>query len=380
MQAHKRNRWEEDMRNGLMRAAFAALALMTTAATAADWRYSSWTPPLAPNNAYGSIPLIEALLKESKGTFKVQNFMGAQLFNNITTLAGIRDGAVDAGVTVPVFNSAELKTHDTIADMQALTRDGFSAAMAGTEMVLLNCPECLAEYDRQNTITLGTYAGSNFHMMCNFEIKSVDDLKGKKVAGGSAMHARLAKALGQTRIQLGPGDYLQSLSNRQVDCAMGPREWLLTYGLKDAVKSVAQDQGFGAFFTVSLVTVNKNSWKKLTEQERALLLRLVPASLVRTTIGINKNDDRGIQVGREKGVKFVDLGPGFKDTWRKFQEAEVTSVIESAKGRGVAHAERIVKKQIELFKKWEAIVDRIGPDEAKLTQALNDEVYSKVKF
>src|SRR5262245_15192544 len=98
------------MLNRLSTAAFAAVSLVATAATAAEWRYSSWTPPRAPNNAYGSIPLIEALLKESNGTFKVQNFMGAQLFNNITTLAGIRDGAVDAGVTVPVFNAAELKT------------------------------------------------------------------------------------------------------------------------------------------------------------------------------------------------------------------------------------------------------------------------------
>src|SRR3970040_711937 len=125
-------------------AALGASLLATSAyAQMKEFKYSSWTPPPAPNNRFGTVPMFQAIEKETKGTkdeLTFKNFMGAQLFNNFTTLAGVRDGAVDGGVTVPVFNAGELKSHVTFADMQALTRDGYSAAAAGNETLLLNCP------------------------------------------------------------------------------------------------------------------------------------------------------------------------------------------------------------------------------------------------
>jgi hypothetical protein len=162
-----------------------------------EFRYSSWTPPPAPNNRFGSVPYFEAVEKELKGTpdeIAIRNFMGAQLFNAFTTLAGVRDGAVDAGVTVPVYNAGELKAHITLGELQVLTRDGYSAAAASTETLLLNCPECIADYAKNNTLTLGVYASAPYYMMCNFEVKTAEDLKGKKSAEGNPMFARFSRS------------------------------------------------------------------------------------------------------------------------------------------------------------------------------------------
>jgi TRAP-type transport system periplasmic protein len=360
---------------------FCLLAAMP-AAEAVEWKYSSWTPPMHPSNRFASIPMMEAITKQTDGQVTFKNFMGAQLFNANTTLQGIRDGVVDAGVTVPSFNAAELKHHTMIAEMQGFTRDGYSAAGAATETLLLGCPECVAEYDKNNARTLGSYSSAAWYLQCAFDAKSLADLKGTKVgAAATAMNARLAAALGQTRIPVGPGEMLQSLSNRQTDCIMGPKEWLHSISLKDTVKVVADKQGLGHFSAISFMTMNKNSWAKLTDAQRAVFLKEAGPTIARTVEGYYDEEKLGETEGRAKGVKFVSFGQPYVDLWQKFLREDRAAVIDSAKKLGIANAEDIVLRYERNIKKWEAIIDKGGPNrQATLAKALSDEVFTKLKM
>jgi TRAP-type C4-dicarboxylate transport system substrate-binding protein len=365
--------------------AAAATLLIATSATAQvkEFRYSSWTPPPAPNNRFGSIPYFQAIEKELKGTkdeITFKNYMGAQLFNAFTTLAGVRDGVVDAGVTVPVYNAGELKAHVTLAELQAPTRDGYSVAMASTETMLLNCPDCLADYKKNNSFSLGVYSSAPYFMMCNFDVKSIDDLKGKKSAEGNPMFARFSARLGMARIQMGPADYLQALQRGTADCVYGPKDWLNAFSLKDVVKTVINDTTLGTVPAVSIMTVNINSWSKLSAKQKEVFLKHYPDAVMRTTHGYYTDAERGERDARAKGVKFVDLGAAFKKAWEEFRAGDPATVIEGAKKRGVANAEAIVKANLENLKKWEKIVDEVGPDPVKLTEELRKRVYAKAKF
>lgn len=363
----------------------AATLLATGAATAQvkEFKYSSWTPPPAPNNRFGSIPYFDAIEKQLKGTkdeIKFNNFMGAQLFNAFTTLAGVRDGVVDAGVTVPVYNPGELKAHVTIAELQAPTRDGYSVALANTETLLLACPDCLADYKKNNSFSLGTYSSAPYVMMCNFDVKSIDDFKGKKSAEGNPMFARFSAGLGMARIQMGPADYLQALQRGTADCVYGPKDWLNAFSLKDVVKTVVTDTTLGVVPAVSIMTTNVNSWAKLSEGQKKAFLQHYPDALMRTVHGYYTDADRGERDARAKGVKFVDLGGAFKKAWDEFRAKDPATVVEGAKKRGVPNAEQIVNVTMANLKKWEKIVDEVGPDPVKLSEELRKRVYSKAKF
>jgi TRAP-type C4-dicarboxylate transport system substrate-binding protein len=364
----------------LTAAALAALAAAAPPVSAVEWKYSSWTPPNAPNNRFASIPFMEAVTKETGGALTFKNFMGAQLFNNVTTLQGIRDGAVDAGVTVPVYNAAELKHHTLLADMQAFHRDPWSAAGASNETLLLNCPECLAEYDKSNSRSLGVYGSAPYYMLCAFDVKTMADLKGTKMGGGSAMNARWGQALGQTRLQIGPGDMLQSLSNRQVDCMVGPKEWLHGYSLKDVIKTVVDNQGFGIFPAVSFMTVNKGSWARLTDDQRKAMVRNMPIFIEKTVRGYVEEEARGEQEGKAKGAKFVSLGQPLVDAWNEFLKVERAAVIDGAQKRGVANPDDLVRRHEKDIAKWHGIVDKLGKEEGAFARALWEHVHSKVKL
>lgn len=306
--------------------------------------------------------------------------MGAQLFNAFTTLAGVRDGAVDAGVTVPVYNAGELKSYVIVSDLQALTRDGYSVAAANTETLLNGCPDCRADYDKSNVLSLGTYSSAPYHLMCNFDLKSMDDLRGKKSAEGSPMFARFAAQLGMSRVQMGPADFLQALQRGTADCVFGPKDWLNAFSLKDVVKTVVDDVTHGVVPAVSIMTVNKTSWSKLSDKQRAVFLKHYPDAIMRTTHGYYVDAERGEKDARAKGVNFVKLGEPFANAWKEFRAKEPAVVVEGAKKRGAPNAEAIVKEVTENISKWEKIVDELGPDPAKVRAELEKRVYAKAKF
>jgi len=364
-----------------------ALIAMAGDAGAVEWKYSSWTPPMAPNNRAGTVPLFDLITKETKGTpneMTFKNFMGAQLFNSHTTLAGIRDGAVDAGVIVPQYTAAELKTQTMLGETQPFNRDGWSAAGASNDVLLLSCPECVEDYAKNNALTLGVYAGSPFVLQCAFEPKSMAELRGRKAAGGNPSLSRWASSHGMSTLQMGPADMLQALQRRTADCIFGPKEWLFGYGLKDAVKQVVESQTFGTYAQVALMTVNKNFWTKLTPAQRGIVVKHMPATIARVVNTYLSNDVRGEKEGKERGVKFVKWGADWANAWQAFLTKEPTNIREAAEKRDVKNAEKLIQAQIAAYKKWEGIIDKAGGmanmTEIKFANLLQEHVYSKAKF
>jgi TRAP-type C4-dicarboxylate transport system substrate-binding protein len=268
----------------------------------------------------------------------------------------------------------------TLGDMQALLRDGYSAAAANTETLLLDCPQCLADYNKNNAIILGVYSTSPYYMQCAFDVKSMDDLKGKKSAAGSPVFARFAAVLGMTRLQLPPSELLQALQRGTTDCIYGPKDWLFAFSLKDAVKTVIEDITLGTVPAVSMLTINKNSWAKLSPRQREAFLKQMPDAIMRVTHGYYSDEKRGEDEARAKGAKFVKIGPAFAKAWTDFAATEEKTVLEGAKKRGVADAEKLVKTHIANIDKWKGIVDKIGPDPVKLSAELRSRIFDKVKF
>jgi TRAP-type C4-dicarboxylate transport system substrate-binding protein len=287
---------------------------------------------------------------------------------------------VDAGVTVPVYNAGELKGHMTLGDMQALLRDGYSAAAANTETLLLDCPQCLADYAKNNAIILGVYSTSPYYMQCAFDVKSMDDLKGKKSAAGSPVFARFAAVLGMTRLQLPPSELLQALQRGTTDCIYGPKDWLFAFSLKDAVKTVIEDITLGTVPAVSMLTINKNSWAKLSPRQREVFLKHMPDAIMRVTHGYYTDEKRGEDEARAKGAKFVKIGPAFAKAWTDFAATEEKTVIEGAKKRGVTDPEKLVKIHVANIDKWKGIVDKTGPDPAKLSAELRSRILVNIMF
>lgn len=362
--------------------ATAAIALTMSAslgANAETWKYSSWTTPTAVNNAKGTVPLFEAIEQKTGKAFNFQNFMGAQLFNSRTTLKGVGDGVVDAGVVVPAFTPQELKHAAIITDAVALFTDEFVSVPAANEALFTTCTDCMADFKANGTISLGAYGGGNLRMQCAIDINSARDLRGLKAAGVSSMTARWAEVLGQSRQQIGPGDILAALQRRQVDCSMSAMEHLTTLSLKDVVKTIV-DLPLGAFPAIHLMTINQKSWQRLSLEHKKLIAEETPKAIARATVTYAHGDDEGFKLAKERGIKVVKF-PELEKTWADFVELEKSkTIIELAKPRGVSEeaARKVLDAHLALLPKWKGIMDRVGRNEQALAKAMWDEIYSKL--
>ncbi|MBB4124308.1 C4-dicarboxylate TRAP transporter substrate-binding protein [Martelella radicis] len=352
-------------------------------AIATDFTYSSWTPPAAPNNRLGTVPMFERITEELAGTedaITFQNFMGGQLFNNATTLPAIRDGIVDGGVLVPAYNSAELKTHVTLGETQALVNDGLSGAAAATETLLMNCPGCLSEYAAQNAIPMGSYASTPYYLMCNFEVTGIDALRGKRSAEGNPMFNRWAQRMGMSRQSLSPPDFQQALQRGTVDCVFAPKDWLVAYSLSDVVVSIVDDTSHGAFSAVVLMAMNQDTWGALSEPQREAFRKEMPKAIMDVTNGYYVDEARGMAAAEEEGIILVNLGEEYAQAWSDFQQSERAEIIQAANARGVENAEALVNDFTALLAEWEAIADELDHDPEAIAERMYERIFSKASF
>jgi TRAP-type C4-dicarboxylate transport system substrate-binding protein len=156
---------------------------------------------------------------------------------------------------------------------------------------------------------------------------------------------------------------------------------LFGYGLKDVVKTLVNDVPLGVFPAVGIMTINNNSWNKLSSNQKNILVKHMPATIGRVVNGYYEDESRGVREGKERGVKFVQFGAAYQKAWKDFQAKEPAAVLEAAKKRGVQSAEAIVKANSDNLKTWQDMVDKSGGMTVdKYVAMLNQRVYSKIKF
>jgi len=265
-------------------------------------------------------------------------------------------------------------------DMQAATRDPLSAVAAVNQTIMVDCPECQEEYGRNKSVTLGGHATTAYYFLCKSPVNSLADLKGKKIRSVSRYMSVLTNAVGGTPVTVPPSEMVQAMQLGRLDCALAPREWLVTFGLKDEVKYIVEQPSFGVIVGVSMLCVNANTWKGLSPKVKQAMIRNMPMAVAGGAFGAMEGDQRVVDTVIKANVKSVKLGADMEAIWKKVQEEEPTAVIDAATKNGAKNAQAIVDTYRKNLKKWEAIVDQIGPDRAKFEQALWDEIYSKVKL
>ena len=101
---------------------------------------------------------------------------------------------MQAGLGIPTYVPNLLPSNAMLYSTVIPGHDVVAAAGAGTETLLLNCPSCLEEYRKLNTIPLSPYPGAASVFICIKPVKTVEDLKGKRIrALGAAVGARQAR-------------------------------------------------------------------------------------------------------------------------------------------------------------------------------------------
>lgn len=355
----------------------AALAVTALPAFARDLVYGSWMGANASTNAITLPQYFDQVKEATGGSISWTLVPGGQLASGPGTVDAVKGNLIDAGTTMAPYTPRELPTTNAIFSRTVAGDDVVGTAGAMNELILLNCPECKAEYKRNNAVAFGAYNTTPYLLMCKPDVATVADLKGKKVraSGGGVEIMKLA---GATPVAMNPAEATSALERGVVDCVMGSLAWLRNYGYMDITKYVMEFP-LGMAGPPLLMYVNRDVWDDMTPAERKAHIDNA-ASLVATgTITAQMDIDAEVKAAAlANGITFHEGGSDFAEVMKRRTDEQEAAIIEVAQSVGVKDVAALLAKYSELLEKWSAISEEVGTDVAKFTEALNREVYSKI--
>ena len=365
----------------LMALALASAATVSAAglpAAARELRISNWQPPRS----------IEARMQESfakdlatatAGKLTARVFAGGALLGAGATLSGIRDGVVDGGFIVPTIYATALRHAVVVQNLLPYSINPYAAAAAAIETTVIDCPECQADYGRQNAVYTGGHAGSAWNLMCTHQVNTLSDLKGKKVRVTGRSATRLVGALGMVAVNLTPAELAPALQGGQIDCATGYKAWMIDYSLLDTVKTVV-DFSLGSYAGLGLVTMNKRSFDSLAPEHRKAFIDLHPEYVTRGIDLYLQQDEQAVKRGKARGIRFVNASPDIVAAVEKYRASDIPNIVGDLKSQGVKDAEQLVQRHLAMIEKWSKLVKDAGGDRNAYLRLLQQEIYAKAKF
>ena len=220
-------------------------------------------PPTSYVNTEGMTPWINDVEKASEGTLKIQLFAGPALgnFNNIYERTVENVAQISFG-TFGAYASVFVRTQ--VSDLPFINDDTRQSSVALWRLYakgLLN-----PEYDKVKVLALFTFPGSILNS--NKPIKTLDAVKGMKLAAASRTLGEIAIAMGAAPITLTPSDLFEAQNRRVVDGILVAWTAVKTFRLDDVTKDHLQlPLGEAPAF----VFMNKSAYDALPAQAKAAI-------------------------------------------------------------------------------------------------------------
>ncbi|GLS15219.1 hypothetical protein GCM10007935_26520 [Hydrogenophaga electricum] len=363
----------------------AALALGAASVQARDLRYAMGFPPGSDSDKAGQAYAAE-VKKLTNGQLNVRVFP-LSLLNFAETSAGLRDGLADIGYLLAPYFPAEYPHFNLLAEssMQLLTmddrvrgREGMAYVGALSEFVFTKCPECQAEFAKQNQVFTGPAASSPYYLNCNKPVRNEAELKGKRLRVAGSHWSRWARAMGAQPVTMSSNEALEALKQGVVDCVVVSIPELTNLGLLEAVSDVTVQVPGGIFAGTGVTQVNSRVWKSLTKEQRQALLRAGTVMPAYIPYVYHQREKDVLNLVTQRGGRVHQPDPALLQKTRDFAAQDMKTIVEFfAKTHGVKRGEEMLAQFRPVLEKWVGLVQGVDSRE-KLADLYWTEVFSKV--
>lgn len=234
---------------------------------------------------------VEKVNNEGKGILQIHVVGGPESIPTFEIGNALRSGVVDFANTSAVFHANLVPE----ALAMTLTDRRMSELRENGGYALMN----QIHQDKANMVWLARVTdGLQYHLYVNKPIDKAE-LKGFKIRS-TPVYLALLRTLGATAIQIAPGETYTALERGVVDGYGWPSVGLLDLGWQEKTKYRVEP----GFYNVEVgFFMNKNSWEKLNDEQKAFLQKQVQwveslneAELERGEQEKRRQEDAGVQV------------------------------------------------------------------------------------
>ncbi|WP_309083008.1 C4-dicarboxylate TRAP transporter substrate-binding protein [Chelativorans sp.] len=363
--------------------ATAALALTLCvsgfAAEARDLRLAPGAPPAHPAHTPLYSTLIEELPKETNGSL-TGTMLGTEVVNIGGMKGALQSGVAEVGNLLPLYFPGDLPNSALVGDLAFLGRNPHVMGAATTEYIA-TCEDCQAEFAKLGAVFLGAGSSDVYVLLTTKPVRTRADLQGIRLRSGGAPFARWAEYVGASPASIPVSDTFESMSQGVIDGSMGSISDLVSYRLVDLARYVIE-LPLGTYHATSNFTVNSDTWKALTAEERRGFVRA--ANKANAAFTQNWGLDRpskSREAAREAGLEFIQPEQELVDLTAAFVEEDLKAAAGIAESQyGISDAEAKIARFRELVEKWTGLVDKAGNDPQAIAEVVQAEVWDKVDY
>lgn len=359
-------------------ACIASLVLMSGAAQAEKAQFSDFVPPSYPM-ALGHIAWADAVRKTSNGELDWEVFTAGALLPATGTMQGIASGVVQGGQIAPPYQPSELPIANLVGDMGWLNPDDLVLAVAYADFAVND----KAQYDeyRNNGVIFGAATVSTpvYHYICRGDVRTMDDMKGKRVRVPGGAWARFSEHVGFVPVSIPASEIYSAMERGAVDCVAGDLSQLIGFNLLELANSVVTVPLSPAFAS-AWIAYNPDYWQGLQDDQRRLLLDETARAMAHTYVLFGNLVSTGRDAAVNKGIAIHEADEALMETYRNWVAGGFGGLDEIARDRlriqdpkpAMASFQGYLEKWTKLFEG----VDRT--DEEALTAVIKANLHDKI--
>lgn len=287
-------------------AALAAGAAPVTAAGPVELAFSSWIPPTHVLMKDFMIPWGQQVEKATDGRVKVRF-----LPKPVTNAQGHRD-AVRNGVADLAFIS--LSYYPGRFELMKFAMLPFSGNTAESTSIAAwrIFDKYMHKMDDEGFLVLGLYGhGPGGVYTAKRKVEKIEDFKDLKIRIGGGIQADVAKVLHVNAIVKPAPESYELLSTGVADGVFFPPESVASFRLDGIVRYATLFPG-GLYADVHAIIMNKDAFAKLTDQDKAILMKLSGENIARMGgKAWGDADVAALESLKSKNVEFVQPSPQF---------------------------------------------------------------------
>lgn len=241
----------------------------SVAAETIKLRYSSFTPPRGVE-AESSMWMLDEIEKRTNGKVKFERYYGGALLKPRETLSGIQKGTVDMGHVPTAYHPKEFPLWGVALPF---VRGPLSPAKKSAFWWELykQSPDMAAELEKWNLKLVAVVTWGKMSINAPKPIKSLADLKGKRVRCAGGYQAKLIMDLGAKTVFLRGSEAYSALQKGAVDANYTAFTSYYKYRLFEVGKDkhlliIPQFTG-----NVGLIAMNIDSWNKLPDDVQKII-------------------------------------------------------------------------------------------------------------
>jgi len=259
-------------------------------------------------------PWIKMIEERTKGAVKINPYFNmtlapaAEMFD--ATVSGVADISESYTFGVP--------GKFAMTEFLQLPETGFRSSLSCSRAVwhlYKTFPEVQAEYKGVKVLWLHTTPGMKL-MLKRKPVRSLEDLKGLKIAVSGATMVKVGKALGFSPVTMPTADIYVAQDKGVIDGHIRPSELLISRRFFEVTKYGIEniDLGHDIFF----VAMNLKAWEKLPPEVKKVFEELSGDWAVDFTGKAWDKFDKDAETEvKAKGFEFITLPPKEVERWRK---------------------------------------------------------------